>query len=243
MVDLFDTHIVDVPNFPKKGVVFKDITPLLEDGEAFSIVVNSLADTIFDRVGVPDKIICSEARGFIFGAPVAYRLGCGLVIARKPHKLPRPGVSKDYDLEYGKDTLQVSEGAINSGERVVIIDDLIATGGSAKAMCDIVVACGGIPLMAAFVIELREFRGVYKLPCDVAALVTYGATKGDKILVNLTSVVDEDQLRYTGEEELTVVDQDEDTIYVEWEHDFDQVDVLSLSKDMVTVCNGRKYRR
>lgn len=155
--EYFDKHIATVPDFPIKGIQFKDITTTLEDPEAFQEAVNAMSERIekYDF----DKIVCADARGFIFGSPIAYKMKKGLVIARKPNKLPRPGITYSYTLEYGQNTLVISEGAIKPGEKVVIVDDLLATGGSANAMVQMVQQMGGKTVAAVFYIGLPVLHG------------------------------------------------------------------------------------
>ena len=157
LFEYFDSIIADVPDFPKAGIIFKDITPVLENKEAFKKAIDAYIDIAKEFEF--DKVLAADARGFIFGAPIAYSLNKGLVVARKPGKLPRPGKSCSYDLEYGSNTLLISEGAINPGEKVLVIDDLLATGGSAYAMCDLVTQSGGKPVACVFLVELCLLNG------------------------------------------------------------------------------------
>ena len=119
-------------DWPKEGISFKDITPLIQDYEAFKEAIRQMSEP-FKELGVT-KILCADARGFIFGGPIALALGCGMSIARKPNKLPFVAASETYDLEYGHNTLEVPPGAVKKGDRVLIVDDLLATGGSATAL-------------------------------------------------------------------------------------------------------------
>ena len=153
----FKKYVATIPDFPKPGIQFRDISPTLEDKEAFKESIDSLAE-ICSKYEF-DKIICADARGFIFGGAVAYKLNKGMVVARKPGKLPRPGFSYSYTLEYGKNTLLISEGSIKENERVIIIDDLLATGGSASAMIELVKMSKAIPVAALFYIELPNLNG------------------------------------------------------------------------------------
>ncbi|OGW94371.1 MAG: adenine phosphoribosyltransferase, partial [Omnitrophica bacterium RIFCSPLOWO2_12_FULL_45_13] len=125
-------YIRDIPNFPKQGIVFKDITPLLKDSKAFADAVDRIADEYKDKK--VDVILSVEARGFIFGAAVAYKMGVGLAPVRKPGKLPHRTHSVTYDLEYGKDTLQIHQDAFSKGAKILIVDDLLATGGTTQAV-------------------------------------------------------------------------------------------------------------
>ena len=165
-------HIAEVPDYPRPGVDFKDITPLFADPDAFRFAVDALADHVAgDQV---DLVVGIEARGFVTAAPVAYRLGSGLVLVRKEGKLPRPVEATIYALEYGEDTLEVHADAIPSGSRVLIVDDVLATGGTAAAAVDLVERLGGVVIGLGFLIELAFLHGRDKLAGrDVATLVTY----------------------------------------------------------------------
>ncbi len=144
--------IRDIPDFPKKGIIFKDITPLLKDGKKFKKAVNEIVKEFKDKK--VDIVVSVEARGFIFGAAVAYRLGAGLVPVRKKNKLPHLTRRVTYDLEYGTDTLEIHQDAISKGDRVLIVDDLLATGGTTKATIDLIKGSGGRVVASAFLIEL-----------------------------------------------------------------------------------------
>jgi adenine phosphoribosyltransferase len=164
--------IRDVPDFPKPGIVFKDITPMLLDPPLFRDAVTALADWTGERGA--DKIIGVDARGFLFAGAVADRLGLGLVPARKPGKLPYQTVSESYDLEYGVNTLELHTDAVARGERIVIVDDLLATGGTVRAAAALVEALGGTIAGLAFVIELGFLDGRRKLDSyDTMSLVTF----------------------------------------------------------------------
>jgi adenine phosphoribosyltransferase len=170
-VDLRD-HIRDIPDFPKAGIVFKDITPLLLDPAAFDDAVTQLAAHA-KPLGV-DLIVAAEARGFIFGGALSRELGVGFVPARKPGKLPHETVSVEYGLEYGVDQLQMHADAFTGGTRVLIHDDLLATGGTAKAKIELVEQLGGRIVGCAFVVELAFLAGREALAgYDVHALVRY----------------------------------------------------------------------
>jgi len=165
-------RIRDIPDFPKRGIVFKDIMPLLADPESLRETVERLAE--FAEPRKPDLILGAEARGFILGAALAYRLGCGFVAARKPGKLPWRTISAKYALEYGFDALELHADAISAGARVLIHDDLLATGGTARAKVDLVEQLGGTVVGLAFVIELEFLEGRKKLAgYDVFSLVQY----------------------------------------------------------------------
>ncbi len=171
MADLKD-KIRDVADFPTRGIVFKDIMPLLADSDSLREAVDSLAEWAEPRR--PDVILGAEARGFILGGATAYKLGCGFVAARKPGKLPWRTVSAKYALEYGFDALELHADAIKGGHRVLIHDDLLATGGTAKAKIDLVEQLGGEVVGLAFVIELEFLNGRDRLAgYDVHSLIQY----------------------------------------------------------------------
>ena len=149
--------IRDVPDFPKPGIVFKDITPLLKDPGGLRAVVDAMKERL---AGVEiDSFVAIESRGFIFGAALACELGVGCIPARKPGKLPCPTRSASFDLEYGQDSLEIHEDAISSGDRIVIVDDVLATGGTASAVCSLVEQMGGTVVTCAFLIELTFLEG------------------------------------------------------------------------------------
>jgi adenine phosphoribosyltransferase len=161
----------DVPDFPKPGIVFKDLTPLLSDVEAFRFTVDALADRVAEQS--VEKVVGVEARGFIFASAIAYRLGSGLVPVRKPGKLPWHTATETYELEYGTDSLEVHEDAISAGDDVYVIDDVLATGGTAAATCRLVERLGGRVAGVGFVVELGFLNGRAKLPdYDVVSLIT-----------------------------------------------------------------------
>jgi adenine phosphoribosyltransferase len=164
--------IRDIPDFPKRGIVFKDIMPLLADAEALHETVERLGE--FAEPREPDVVLGAEARGFILGAALAYRLGCGFVPARKPGKLPWRTISAKYALEYGFDALELHADAIEPGTKVLIHDDLLATGGTARAKIDLVEQLGGTVVGLAFVIELEFLNGREKLGgYDILSLIQY----------------------------------------------------------------------
>jgi adenine phosphoribosyltransferase len=166
------SKIRDIPDFPRQGIVFKDIMPLLADPESLRDTVEALAE--FAEPRKPDVILGAEARGFILGGALAYRLGCGFVAARKPGKLPWETVSAEYELEYGVDSLELHSDAITDGARVLVHDDLLATGGTARAKCNLVEQLGGEVVGLAFVIELTFLSGREKLTgYDVHSLIQY----------------------------------------------------------------------
>ena len=153
----FKNYIATIPDFPKEGIMFRDITPTMENGQVFKDCIDSLAELAsqYDF----NKIICADARGFIFGSALAYKLGKGMIVARKPGKLPRPGYEFSYSLEYGKNILLISQDSINENDRILVIDDLLATGGSAVAMIELVKMSKAIPVAAIFYIELPDLHG------------------------------------------------------------------------------------
>jgi adenine phosphoribosyltransferase len=153
--------IRDVRDFPKPGILFKDITTLIKDGPALRYVIDRLTERYQDAA--IDCVVGIESRGFIFAAPVAYRLGSGFVPVRKPGKLPAPSIRREYELEYGSNTLEVHEDAIKPGQRVLLVDDVLATGGSAAAAADLVQSLGGLVVGVAVVIELTFLNGKDRL--------------------------------------------------------------------------------
>jgi adenine phosphoribosyltransferase len=164
--------IRDVPDFPKPGIVFKDIMPLLADPAALAETVDRLAAWAEPRQ--PDIILGAEARGFISGGALAYKLGCGFVAARKPGKLPWTTVTARYELEYGFDALELHADAITAGQRVLVHDDVLATGGTARAKCELVEQLGGEVVGVLFIIELEFLSGRDRLGgYDVHALIGY----------------------------------------------------------------------
>ena len=164
--------IRDVPGFPKPGIVFKDITTLTKDPKGFREAVDAIADRY--RGSRIDAVVGIESRGFIFGAAVAYKLGVGFVPARKPGKLPAETVRAEYALEYGTDAVEIHRDGIAKGQRVLIVDDLLATGGTAAATAGLVEKLGGIVVAVAFVVDLAFLGGREKLAGrDVFALVQY----------------------------------------------------------------------
>jgi adenine phosphoribosyltransferase len=166
------SKIRDVPDFPKPGIVFKDIMPLLADPEALRETVDRLAEWAAPRK--PDIILGAEARGFITGGALAWKLGCGFVAARKPGKLPWRTVSAKYALEYGSDALELHADAITHGQRVIVHDDLLATGGTSKAKIELVEQLGGEVVGVVFVISLEFLNGRERLSgYDVHSLVQY----------------------------------------------------------------------
>ena len=167
-----DAYIRDIPDFPKPGILFKDITPLLLDAEALSLAVTELAD--WARPLDVDFVAAAEARGFILGAALARELGAGFVPARKPGKLPHETISAEYILEYGVDALEMHADALAHGARVLLHDDLLATGGTAKALTELIEGTGAQVVACCFLVELGFLGGRERLDgYDVHALLTY----------------------------------------------------------------------
>jgi adenine phosphoribosyltransferase len=165
--------IRDIPDFPKPGILFRDITPLLADASGIAMAVELLANPF--RGKNIDLVVGAESRGFIFGTAVACCLSAGFVVVRKPGKLPHKRISMSYDLEYGKDTLEMHADAIVANQRVLIVDDLLATGGTMRACCDLVTKLGGTIAGIAVLIELTDLAGRDKLkPHAVHSVVKYG---------------------------------------------------------------------
>ncbi|MGY3792700.1 adenine phosphoribosyltransferase [uncultured Aquimarina sp.] len=164
--------IRDIPDFPKPGIIFKDITPLLANSEALVYVADQLAELVPSEIKV-DKVIGIEARGFILGSMIAQRLGAGFVPVRKQGKLPSDTYSKSYGLEYGEDVLEIHQDAIKKGERILIHDDVLATGGTAKAVCELVEQLGGEVVQCNFIMELSFLNGKDKLDYPIASVLQY----------------------------------------------------------------------
>jgi adenine phosphoribosyltransferase len=172
IADAIRGRIRDVPDFPKKGIVFKDITPVLSDAQLFRQVIDALAAR-WKGEGIR-KVIGIESRGFIFAAPLAYAIGAGFTIVRKPGKLPWQTIREIYALEYGEDSLELHIDAVGPGEKVVVVDDLLATGGTAEAVGRLVARQGGDLAGYSFVVELGFLNGARRLgPGKVHALVRY----------------------------------------------------------------------
>ena len=172
MVEKLKESIRDVPDFPKKGILFKDITTLCKDPVSFQRMVDLLGHRYIDaRI---DLVVGIEARGFIVGAALAYKLGAGVVLVRKPGKLPSKTFKETYTLEYGEDTLEIHQDSISKGQRVLIADDLLATGGTAEAVVKLLKKTGAELVECTFIVELDELGGKDKLPKDkVFSLIHY----------------------------------------------------------------------
>ncbi len=165
-------HIRDIPDFPKKGIIFKDITTLLMNGDAFKYVIDEIAKNYKNKK--IDLVMGAEARGFIFGAALANKLGIGFIPVRKPGKLPYKTIKATYTLEYGTDSVEMHEDAIKASQSVLIIDDVLATGGTASAMIELVKKLGGKIAGVAFVIELTFLNGAQKLKDhEIFSLIKY----------------------------------------------------------------------
>ena len=165
-------YIASIEGFPKEGIIFRDVTPLLADGDAFHDACDRLIE--FARRLEADVIVGPESRGFMFGCPVSYALGVGFVPVRKPDKLPRKTLSCSYDLEYGSNTLEMHVDGIRPGQRVDIIDDLLATGGTVEETVQMIRELGGEPVGCAFIIELSDLHGRDALSgMEVLSLLTY----------------------------------------------------------------------
>jgi len=167
-------HIRDISDFPQPGIVFKDVTPLFADADALRTAVAAVADHA-RRAGA-DHVVSAEARGFVLGGAVATAAACGFVLARKPGKLPRETVTVEYELEYGTDSLEVHADAFPAGAKVLVHDDLLATGGTARALCDLVERAGAEVAACSFLVELSFLGGRELLGGrDVESLIAYGA--------------------------------------------------------------------
>ena len=159
--DYVKEHIRIVPDFPKKGIMFLDITTAVKDAKALQIMTNFLYEKF--KTEKVDYIAGIESRGFIFGTALAHKLGVGFIPIRKPNKLPAKTISESYELEYGSDTIEMHEDAVKKGDRVVVIDDLLATGGTAVAACNLIRKAGGEVVSSAFIIELDPLKGREKI--------------------------------------------------------------------------------
>ena len=167
-----EDYVVTIPDFPEPGIMFRDITSVIQDPDGLKLAVDGLADLVKDLDF--DLVIGPESRGFIFGVPVAYLLGKGFIPVRKKGKLPRETISEKYDLEYGQAEVEIHRDAIRPGQKVVIVDDLIATGGSAEAAVKLVERLGGKVVRMLFVMELAGLEGRKKLAgYDVESLIVY----------------------------------------------------------------------
>lgn len=172
MAKQLEEYVTTIPDFPKEGIMFRDITSVIQDPDGLKLAVDGLVDFVKDLDF--DLVVGPESRGFIFGVPVAYNLGKGFIPVRKKGKLPRETVEKEYALEYGTATIEMHKDAIKPGQKVIVVDDLIATGGSAKAACDLVEELGGVVVKVVFVMELAGLNGREALKdYDVDSLIIY----------------------------------------------------------------------
>lgn len=171
-MDLKD-KIRSMKDYPKEGIIFRDITTLLKDGEAFRAAIDAMKDLVKDEA--IDKIVGIEARGFLLGAPMAYDMGVGFVPVRKPGKLPAATLSCEYELEYGTDKVEIHADAIEKGERVLIVDDLLATGGTARAAAELCKEAGADVVGCVVLIELDGLNGRDKIPAPVYAVMEFPA--------------------------------------------------------------------
>lgn len=172
MKDYYKQMIRNVPDFPKKGIMFRDITTLIEDKESFRKSADALYE--FSKEMNIDKVVGIDSRGFIFGGILANKLSTGFVLIRKPGKLPAETLSQSYTLEYGEDTLEIHKNSIDPGDRVLLHDDLLATGGTARAACDLIEKAGGIVVQVSFIIELTFLGGKNKFKNYIInSLVSY----------------------------------------------------------------------
>jgi len=169
-MDLKD-HIRGIPDFPKPGILFYDISTLLRDGDAWQVAMGRMARAV--RQHQPDIIAGIESRGFLVAAPLALKLGCGFIMVRKRNKLPGPTIGLDYALEYGSDRIEVQADAVHAGQRVVVVDDLLATGGTMAAAIQLLRNIGAVVPAAAAMIELSFLNGRARLPVPCETLVTY----------------------------------------------------------------------
>jgi adenine phosphoribosyltransferase len=166
--------IRDIPDFPQPGIIFRDITTLLNNPEGLRYTIDTLTEKCQEANLLPDYIVGMESRGFIFGVPLAYQLNCGFVPVRKPGKLPAPVYEVEYELEYGTDKLEIHQDAVRSNDKILIVDDLIATGGTAKATAELLQKLGANVLGFAFIIELAALGGRKRLPdLPIISLVEY----------------------------------------------------------------------
>jgi adenine phosphoribosyltransferase len=157
----FNDYIRNIPDFPKEGILFKDITPLLKDKEAFTAAIDQMAKE-YEDVEI-DYVVGIEARGFIIGTPIAYALNKGFIPVRKPGKLPYDKLTASYDLEYGSNELEIHSDAIEEGDNILLVDDLLATGGTTKASVDLIEELGGNIVSIAFLLELVDLNGREKI--------------------------------------------------------------------------------
>ena len=163
-------HVRDIPDFPKKGIIFKDITPMLSDAKAFDSCGQQLLDLVKEPI---DKVVSIDARGFFFGGILAKSLEAGFIPVRKKGKLPSETIEESYSLEYGDDVLQIHKDAINPCDRVLLHDDVLATGGTAQAVCKLIERLGGTVVQCNFIIQLDFLNGADKLTAPVKSVINY----------------------------------------------------------------------
>ena len=168
MSEYVKSKIRNIVDFPKKGIIFRDITTACKDPRALKEIIEYFTEQFKDKE--IDYIAAVESRGFIFGSPLAVNIGAGLILIRKPGKLPSEVVSQEYALEYGTDKIEMHKDAIEEGKKVLVIDDLLATGGTIAAACKLVKKVGGIPVACAFVIELEALKGREKIDSDIQVI-------------------------------------------------------------------------
>lgn len=164
-LQLVKDKIRNIKDFPIEGIIFRDITTAIKDKEAFREMINFLTEKFIDK-GI-DYVAVVESRGFIFGSALAYNINAGCILVRKPGKLPAETISEEYQLEYGTDKLEIHKDAIEEGKKVIVIDDLLATGGTVSAACKLLKKAGADVLAAAFIIELEDLKGRQNLPQDI----------------------------------------------------------------------------
>ena len=168
------SQVINVPDYPKPGVIFKDITPLLANGEAFHAAIEEMAQFCAAQGLKPDVLACPEARGFIFASALAHRLGIGFIPLRKPHKLPRPVARLHFQLEYGEDVLEVHRDDVKKGMKILMVDDVLATGGTMSACIQLLEELGATVIGALFLLEISPLKGREKLPqFPVGALINH----------------------------------------------------------------------
>ncbi len=172
-LQLVKDKIRNIKDFPIEGIVFRDITTAIKDKDALREMINFLTEKFINK-GI-DYVAVVESRGFIFGSALAYNIGAGCILVRKPGKLPAETISEEYSLEYGTDKLEIHKDAIEKGKKVIVIDDLLATGGTVNAACKLLRKAGADVLAAAFIIELTDLNGRKNLPqdIDVVSMITY----------------------------------------------------------------------
>lgn len=172
-IQLVKDKIRDIKDFPIEGIIFRDITTAIKDKDAMRAMINFLTEKFINK-GI-DYVAVVESRGFIFGSALAYNIGAGCVLVRKPGKLPAETISEEYTLEYGTDKLEIHKDAIEAGKKVIVIDDLLATGGTVNAACKLLRKAGADVLATAFIIELSDLNGRKNLPQDVevVSMITY----------------------------------------------------------------------